>query len=302
MAVQTGRANDNGNVQIDFKRCTACGLCVRVCKGGPLRIENGAVALDPSHGLGCFACGHCVAVCPQNCITVEGRDLRADDILDLPPREAKASFAQFEALLRSRRSVREFQNKDVPRDVVEQILSAASTAPMGIPPSDVEVLVLHGREKVAEFRADLLLAMKPMRRMFSAPMLALWRPFLGKEVCDLFRTFLVPAIDMFLEKDRQGEDWFAYNAPLGMLFYGAPTTDAADPLIAATYAMLAAETLGLGSCILGFPAPLLKQNRKLKAKYGLSPKASLGTFLIFGYPALRFRHAIRRRFAGVHYR
>ena len=28
----------------------------------------------------------------------------------------------------------------------------------------------------------------------------------------------------------------------------------ADPLIAATYAMLAAESLGLGSCMIGTPA------------------------------------------------
>jgi nitroreductase/NAD-dependent dihydropyrimidine dehydrogenase PreA subunit len=301
MPVKTGRADQNGVVQVDYDKCKACGICVRVCKGGPLHIENKKLVIDYSRALGCIACGHCAAICPHECITVEGRDLVAQDIVPLPPKESWATYEELKGLLLSRRSIREYEDREVEQELIDKILDAATTAPMGIPPTDVRVLVLKGRNKVREFKDDMLGALKGMIRIFSGPVLTLLRPVMGKEACDMFRTFLIPLAKDYMEKDRQGIDLFAYNAPLGMVFYGFPGGDATDPLIAATYAMIAAESLGLGSCMLGFPAPLLKRNKKLLAKYGIAPKSPIGIMVIFGYPAIKFRRGIKRRFAEVTY-
>ena len=299
MPVKTGRADQNATVHVDFDRCTSCGLCVKVCKGGPLHLDNGRLVVHAAHGVGCFACGHCAAICPQSCITIEGRDLAAGDIVPLPPKESLASYDQLYSLLLTRRSIREFLNREVPQETIDKILRAASTAPMGIPPSDVGVLIFQGFEKVQVFKKDMLVALQAMRKIFSGPMLTLWRPFIGQEACELFKTFLLPAIDGYLQKDQEGGDWFSYGAPLGMLFYGSAYSDPTDSVIAATYAMIAAESLGLGSCILGFPAPILKRNKKLAAKYKLPPKAQPGMMVIFGYPAVKFQRAIQRRFADM---
>jgi len=301
MPVKTGRADKNGVVQVDYKKCKACGMCVHVCKGGPLYIENKRLVVDYSRALGCIACGHCAAICPQECITVEGRDLFAEDIIPLPPRESLANYEQLKGLFLSRRSIREFEDREVEQEVIERILDAATTAPMGIPPTDVKVLVLKGRPKVREFKDDMLGALKGMVRIFSGPMLTILRPVFGKEACDMFRTFLIPLAKSYLDEDRKGVDVFTYDAPLGMVFYGFPGADATDPLIAATYAMIAAESLGVGTCMLGFPAPLLKRSKKLLAKYCIPPKSPIGIMVIFGYPAIKFRRGIRRRFAEVRY-
>jgi nitroreductase/NAD-dependent dihydropyrimidine dehydrogenase PreA subunit len=301
VAVKTDRADKDAVVRVDSSRCKLCGLCVKICKGGPLYIEGNKVLVDYSLGLGCMACGHCAAVCPQGCITVEGRDLAPEDLEPLPPQESRATYDELKSLLLSRRSVREFQNRDVAEEDVDKIIFAATTAPMGIPPSDVKVLVFSGRAKVREFKNDMLAALKPMIRIFSGPMLFLMRPFLGKQAVDMFRTFLVPLARDYIEKDKQGIDLFAYDAPLAMLFYSEPGADAADPLIAATYAMIAAESLGVGTCMLGFPAPLLKRDKKLLAKYAIPPKSAIGIMVIFGYPAVKFQRSIRRRFADIRY-
>lgn len=74
---------------------------------------------------------------------------------------------------------------------------------------------------------------------------------MSKEYASVFKDFLAVAIHEIVDKYMQGVNWLIYDAPCGLYFYTSPYADPADPIIAATYAMLAAESLGLGSCLLG---------------------------------------------------
>ena len=64
------------------------------------------------------------------------------------------------------------------------------------------------------------------------------------------------------------------------------------------YAMSAAGSLGLGSCMFGFPSYILRQNKKIRAKYAM-PDHRNGLMLIVGYPTVGYVRAVKRRFAGV---
>ena len=70
MSIKTGRAEGTADVRIDYERCTVCGLCVEVCSGAPLVIENGKVIVDQHRFFGCVGCGHCMAVCYRQGIMV----------------------------------------------------------------------------------------------------------------------------------------------------------------------------------------------------------------------------------------
>lgn len=63
--------------------------------------------------------------------------------------------------------------------------------------------------------------------------------------------------------------------------------------------MLAAESLGLGTSMIGAAAPIIKRNRKLCQKLGIPAGNSPAIALILGYPAVHFRRGITRRFASV---
>ena len=301
MSIKTARAEGTANVTIDHAACVACGLCVRVCIGAPLYMADGKVHVDQSRYFGCFGCGQCVAVCPQDCITVEGRDFSPDDVLPLPPRNERAAYSQLHALLLGRRSVRDFKDKPVERALIDQIIATASTAPIGLPPSDVQILVFDGQDKVAALSTDLLDLMRSIRWLFSPLVRAVMRPFLSKENNEVFDTFLAPALETFLQKQAEGEDWLTYKAPLAMYFFTSVYADPVDPLVVATYAMLAAESLGLGSCMLGMPAYCFKYSKKLRRKYGLAGKSQQGILVIFGYPAVPYRRALHRRLGEVRY-
>lgn len=301
MPVNTRRAKGNAEVTIDYAVCNACGLCIEVCKGMPLYMENGRVEVDQSILFGCIGCGQCAAVCPKMCITVEGRELHPGDLIKLPPREARASYDQFLGMLQNRRSCRAFKDREVEPEVIQQILDAVATAPMGLPPSEVEVLVLDGFAAVREFAGDMIDVFQAKKWFFSPLMITMMRPFTGKEVADLMRSFMAPLPGFFAGKMAIGEDWLLYGAPLAMYFSAAPTSDPMDFGVAGTYAMLAAESLGLGTCMIGTVGPFMKYKSKINQKYGIPTENNHGIMVIFGYPRIKYTRGIKRTLAKVDY-
>jgi ferredoxin len=289
-----------GQPVIDENTCIGCGQCEKICPDEILTVENGKARPGRGIFMGCIACGHCVAVCPQGCIRVTGRGMAADDRIDLPPAAAKAGADPLEALMVARRSVRRFKPQEVPREQLERIVSMASTAPMGLPPSDVGVVVLPTPRHVQEFSADACASFEKMAKMFNPVVLGLMRPLVGKVRYETFRDFIRPLMKMLPAKRREGRDLFTYDAPAALVFHYGPMSDVGDAQIVCTYAMLAAESLGLGNCMLG-TSVALSNNKRFKAKYGIPAENKVGVTLIVGHPASTFRHAIRRRLGWVKY-
>lgn len=292
--------HEKGVPAIDQTTCTGCGLCAKACADGVLSLDGGKARAGEGHFLGCIACGHCVAVCPTGSITVTGRGMMPSDAFELPPASQRATADQLEALLASRRSIRCFTNQEVDRATIDRILAMTSTAPMGIPPSDVGVVVFHGVDRVQAFATDACDAFQRMAWFFSPVMLAIMRPFIGKENYMAMRDFVKPLLNVLVEERKKGVDNFTYNAPAALLFHHGPMADPADCSIAATYATLAAESLGLGSCMLGTTVGL-NQAKPFKTKYDIPPKNKIGLAVVLGYPAIKFRNGVRRRFESVEF-
>lgn len=301
MAIPTSRTKDPGKVTIDLEKCDGCGLCVTVCGDNNLIMINGKPAVSDTPLFGCIGCGHCMAICPHDAIKVTGRTLSPDDLFTLPTAGEAADYNQFLNLLRRRRSVREFQKKPVEPDVIEKILAAAKTSPMGLPPSDVNVLIFDNVEKSREFVTDFCAMLEKMKWFVSPWFLALMRPFWGKANDELFKDFIRPLFSIYPGNLKKGENSVSYDAPLVMYFYGSPWADPADPLIAATTAMYAGESLGLGTCMLGAVHPFIQNRgaRRLREKYGIKYTSREGLLVVFGYPAFNYTKGIERTFASI---
>jgi nitroreductase/NAD-dependent dihydropyrimidine dehydrogenase PreA subunit len=296
----TSRTNENAKVELNYEKCNTCGLCVKVCKDLTLQLIDKRVIVNNEPLFGCIGCGQCVAICPHDAMTIEGRTISVDDFTPLPAAENKSNYSQLLALLNSRRSVRDFKNIEVDQEIIEKILEAAKTAPMGIPPSDVEVLILNGKSKVHDFSNDMIAYFKQINRFINDHTLWLLKPFIKKSDYQMFKTFIIPMIHFFVRKKEEGEDWLLYEAPLAMYFYNSPYSDPADAYITSTYAMIAAESLGLGSCMIGSINPFLEHGgNKIKLKYGINKNGKQGIVVVFGYPKYKYQKAIKRSFGKI---
>ncbi|MBR1781145.1 MAG: nitroreductase family protein [Oscillospiraceae bacterium] len=126
-------------ISIDRASCVGCGLCVRGCSMGYLRLNEGHAEIRERRR--CIACGHCAAICPKRAVTL--RYEREEDFTPAPENE-------LERLLLMRRSVRHFKPEPPPRAVIERALNLAEYAPSGKNYHAHRWTVLYGLERANE--------------------------------------------------------------------------------------------------------------------------------------------------------
>ena len=118
------------DVTIDAGRCIGCGLCTKDCPAANIRLEN-----QTTHDLtqACILCGHCVAICPKAAVSTTGFDEPAVEItgpVTLDPQTLLSA-------IRTRRSIRQFTGREVPPQVIAQIIEAGRLTPTGKNAQDV---------------------------------------------------------------------------------------------------------------------------------------------------------------------
>lgn len=288
--------------RVDETKCTNCGVCIRLCPDGIYVPGEGAAAVDETALALCVACGQCMAACPAEAIHVEGLDPAG--FHPLPAAEQVASAEALRNLMLQRRSIRAYTEKPVAREALQRLVDAAALAPMGFPPSEVRVTVLANRAQVAEVAPACAGQMRMLRRMSGTALGRLvMRRMVGAKTWRMLRKFLVPMIPRMLRAHEEGRDFVAYGAPAMLVFHVAGDSCAGetDVTLAATYAMLMAEALGLGSVMLGLGAAAY-MDKGLKARHGIPADHEVLSTLAVGYAAERYLRSIPRELASVEWR
>jgi ferredoxin len=299
--IRTGIGNEAAVPAIDYRLCSACGLCVRACKSFTIVERDGKPMVLPDNGLGCAGCAQCACVCPKGAVTVTGRGISAEDLFRLPSKGTRAASEALESLLVSRRSVREYADREVERTTVDRVLSLSSSAPMGLPPSDVGVTVVRGRDCVQELAGDVVGVFGKWQTFFHPLVMTIARPFMKRASYEGFRDFVIPVIRIIIDARKQGIDYLFYHAPCLLVFHQSPYADPADGHVACTYAMVAAASLGLGTCMIGTVSFALQRDKGLKRKWGIPVENTVSLAMIMGYAAFAYSKGIRRRFAATRY-
>ncbi len=280
------------NVKIITEKCTHCGLCTEVCIRGVLKTTRAAIeAANPAR---CNRCGHCVAVCPEDVITLVGMDPSGFE--RLPDVGLKPDPDWVLRFLRSRRSVRHFQNKPVPRPILERILDAGRYAPSGGNRQPWHVVVVQGKKfldqvislTVQRLRARINGALQEVREAEAR----------GEEPSPSAKIYAnyLPTVERIETAWKQGKDGLFYGAPAVVAIHTPDLgqTMREDASYAAMYMILMAESLGLGTLLNGWFQDTARTVPELRDLLQIPSGNEVHVGFALGYPRIRFLRLVDR--------
>ncbi len=266
-------------IEINRETCTKCGICTQVC-----RMIWGKEGDYPSQVPGtdefCMRCGHCVGICPTGSLT--HKEMPANQI-PVIAKSLLVSFKQCAQLIKSRRSIREFQDKAVPREEIERIIDVARYSPTGHNGQEVQWLVINDRAKMKQISA----------------VGAEWLRFVMKSNPQMAAMF-----QGIIQQTDAGRDMFLHNAPAAVLAFAEKNNpiSATDCALALGYFDLAANTLGLGCCWAGFFYMSAGSYPDMIKAVGIPEGFTPYGALMVGYPKYKYHRMPARKPARILYR
>lgn len=279
-------------VTIDQEKCNHCGMCARRCTRC-FTNNDGVISVQADEEC-CVLCGHCVALCRTSAITHHRMDMNnfppISDEIPLDPDE----FLQF---VRQRRSHRGFKKKSVPREDLNKLVEICRYCPTGSNLQTVQIKIITNQkkmQKLSDLTVDYFMKMinqveKKIKKIVSKGGKITEDLALQKEIAVRYQR-------LGLAKEL-GIDPILHRAPAVMIFHSPPnpSTPKDDCVIAAQTVVLAAMTMGLGTCYIGLFT-------KAACNYPLIPKAldlpqgnEVHSVLVIGYPSLKYVRAVDRK-------
>jgi len=269
---------------VDSKKCKRDGLCLAVCPGLLIEIkeEEGFPAPIAGAEALCINCGHCVSICPQGALSL--KTMTPKDCIPVR-KELNLSPKQCEQFLRSRRSIRSYQDKPVPRDLLTRVIEITRYAPTGGNIQPVRWLVIEDTKEVKRLTG----------------LVAEWqRSMLKKEKDDFYRN----RMERIVKAWDQGIDRICRNAPHLIVAHGLSTVPASPSscTIALTYLELAAVSFGLGTCWAGYFNTAANSHPPLLKALALPQNHLPYGAMMIGYPKYRYQRIPLRNKSKITWR
>lgn len=232
-------------ITVDKERCQKCGICSTRMKGYCISTENGYPVFDEKL---CNTCQKCVSICPFQAIMVNGKyPKKSNKNIDI---ESEKIFA----LMENRRSIKKFNDKRIPVDIMEKIISAANLAP-------------NQNKNISLY----VITDKPLLDLIDQSVISFVKKFykllFGFKAIELFIGLFYK--DIRIIKAKMEHTRFNYgiypNTQAVIIAVGKkkiPVTESSAHYVLA-FIMLMAESLGIGNCLMDSISIALRTNKKL---------------------------------------
>ena len=260
---------------VDEQNCTRCGQCVADC---PARIismvDGGFPVITPGKEAACYRCQHCLAVCPTGAVSILG-------LKPTGSRPLQGNFPdpeQLETLIKGRRSVRRYQEKNLEPELLQHLLEVAWHAPTGVNSRQVRFTVVDDRAKLALLRGEVMTGLSRLVRDNALPE--------GMEFyADFVRMWEEEQIDVIFR-----------GAP-HLLIASVPQqvpSPMPDCLIALSYFELFAQSHGVGTVWNGLAKWAINDLLpEIRSRLGIPEDHLIGYVMAFGKPAVRYARTVQ---------
>lgn len=266
---------------IDLNRCTRCLKCVKDCPSNAITIATGAIANT------CIHCGHCIAICPEMTVFPDKGEI-------VPLRPHSITAEDLSAFTAGIRSCRHYQSKEVPEDVLMQLVDNLKHCPSASNARPLQLTIVRSSEKIQllnKLTEDSLIKLFSfITSPFISLLIKLFVPKMNIQELKRYKGF-------FLEQQKVNDSFICHHAPAVILFHGPVTKTGmleADANIWATYTSLHANAKGLATCFNGFIVKALGKNGKHNHHFGIPVTNRIYASLLLGYPKVKYKQECSR--------
>ncbi len=276
-------------IEIDRDLCSGCGLCVTVCPTGTISIIEGKAAVS---GRESISCGHCEAVCPEDAIRVTAIDDEMSRYSTfeanrqwLPP--GKYNTSALAQLMASRRSCRCFTGQPVDRPLLEDLVKIGISAPSGTNSQAWTFTILPTRKAVIALAGHIASYFERLNATAEKTMLRRLLKVMGKGELDAYYHGYYWKVKEALKEWRDaGKDRLFHGSTVAIIVGSRPgaSCPAEDALLATQNILLAAHSLGLGSCLIGYAVAAMKRDVSILQSIGIPLDEEVHAVIALGYP------------------
>lgn len=270
--------------QIEREKCIGCGLCIDVCVGGVISLDENHVAriadFQEFGWGGCWKCQHCLAVCPQGAISILGK--HPED--SLPPPDTDQVAPMLDALITNRRSCRRYLDKNVEKQTIDEMMAVLQNLPTGSNKQLVEYTLIDDKEQMKLFRD---LAYERMEEQAAQGIYA--------KTFDAYYYGLMKQWEATVRPDLlfcSAPHLLIPHAPVGKGCW------VQDVNIACTYFELLCASRGLGAVFMIYPLSVLENMPDIKAMLQIPEDHYTAMAVGFGYPEIRYARGVQREQKG----
>jgi len=248
---------------IDYEKCTGCRQCIVECIAIRLDMDEEqekVVFVNPI----CSSCGHCIAVCPENAVLFKSMRDEPSTFEGVQDPSTLISYETMYRFMRAKRSIRQYKKKKIPKEIMEKVIDTMRYAPTGSNLRTMRCLIISDEEKIKTLSEAV-----------------------QKELTKTFPEIYIKGLEV---RRKRGRDPIFWNAPHIIILYSKTTTDYPNAIVALTYGMFAAQTLGLGTCWNGLSYSAMTENEEIRKDIAGVPGKVMGVMTI-GYPSVKYFRA-----------
>jgi nitroreductase len=220
----------------------------------------------------------------------------------LPP--GKFNTSLLARLMASRRSCRHFTDQPVERAVLEDLVKIGITAPSGTNSQSWTFTILSTRKAVTAFAESVACFFGRLNKTAEKSLLRLLLKLTGKgELDTYYRGYYRKVKEALEEWYGSGKDRLFHGCTAVMIIGSKPgaTCPAEDALLATQNILLAAHSMGLGSCLIGFAVIAMKKDPSIQRSMGIPPEEGIHAVIALGYPDEVYQRIAGRKKVTLRY-
>ena len=288
----------NVNTIIDSEKCIGCGKCIRVCPAETISMVDGKAAITGNYSINC---GHCEQVCPVNAVKVTSltelsfETFKADTDWLSP---GEGDTAQLVRLMASRRSCRNYTDQSVERAMLEDLVKIGTTAPSATNSQGWNFTILPERKDVTAYGNYIVEFFSKINKLADNPIVRNTMSLFGKNDLKVFHRKYSGFIGKAVSQWYSGEHDYLFHGAPAVIIIGCSNKCSMpmdDAILASQNIQLAAHSMGLGTCLIGFAVKAMERDKKICKKIGAEPGDKYYSVIALGWPDEEYKHVCNRK-------